>query len=120
MTATLNKEQILAANDLRIEFVDCPEWGGKVGVRIMTGRARDMWEQAMLNRTQTGKPTDLKDARAELLVATLCDDAGVSIFGIADIETLTLKSSVPIDRLIDKAQLINGLRNQDVEDAAKN
>jgi hypothetical protein len=38
---TLSADAILAADDIVTEAVDCPEWGGKVLVKAMTGAERD-------------------------------------------------------------------------------
>ena len=37
----LNREQILAANDVKTRIVDVPEWGGSVIVRGLTSLERD-------------------------------------------------------------------------------
>ena len=38
----------LCANDLQIEDVDIPEWGGAVRVSSFTGRERDAFEVSMV------------------------------------------------------------------------
>ena len=120
MTATLTKDQIIAAVDSKIELADVPEWGGSVYVRIMSGAARDLWEQRIYARQDDDGEVAFTNNRAELLVQTLCDANGEPIFELGDIECLSKKSSVPLDRLVDVARRLNALRAEDVEDAVKN
>jgi len=44
----LSKTAILAANDLKSEDIEVPEWGGAVRVRSFTGRERDAFEASMV------------------------------------------------------------------------
>ena len=39
------RESIIAANDLKRESVEVPEWGVTVYVRTMTGEERDQYEE---------------------------------------------------------------------------
>jgi len=50
---TLNKEQILRADDLKTEEVDVPEWGGSVRVRVLTGTERDAFESSIYDSCVT-------------------------------------------------------------------
>ena len=120
MTETLTKEQIFDAVDSDIELVNVSEWDGYVYVRIMSGAARDLWEQRIYARQDDDGEVSFSNNRAELLVQTLCDADGEPIFEIGDIEALSRKSSVPLDRLCDIARRLNALRPEDIEEAAKN
>ena len=44
----LSREDIAQADDIVIEAVDVPEWGGTVLVKGMTGAERDRFEISML------------------------------------------------------------------------
>ena len=46
----LNREAILAAEDLPRELVEVPEWGGAVYVRALTGAERDQFEASKIGR----------------------------------------------------------------------
>ena len=57
MGALLTKEQMLAADDIKSERVEVPEWGGDVMVRGLTGTQRDAWEASMsVRRRQDDGP----------------------------------------------------------------
>jgi len=118
--AGLTREQILAAVDLKIEAVEVPEWGGKVYIRNLTGKARDRFEASRFK--MRGKEVELiqENTRATLLAATICNAEGVLQFTPADLDALGEKSGELLDRLFDVAQRISGLRKEDVEIRSKN
>lgn len=126
----LTKDQIKAAQDLRRERVEVPEWGGYLFIRRMTGAERDDWEndaadradaEARLARSEK-RPYDWKRVaamtRARVVAWTACDDEGNAIFGKteADVVALSEKSGDVLDRLFTVAMGINGLSRRDVED----
>lgn len=114
MKPVLTREAILAAQDLRRERVEVPEWGGDVFVRTMTGTERDEFEEFLLKAKARGM-------RAELVARTLTDEAGVRLFQKAeDIELLGGKASAALDRLFTVAQRLNGFSQQDIEDLEGN
>ncbi|OYD65956.1 UNVERIFIED_ORG: hypothetical protein BDU10_8607 [Burkholderia sp. CF145] len=122
MSRILTKSDILAADDLKTETVDVPEWGGAVIVRMMTGTQRDAYEASLMKRDGDGKyRVDTVNMRTKLLVHTVVDEAGRSLFdGDADVLELAGKSSAAIERLFTVAQRLNGLAADSVENAEKN
>lgn len=110
----LNKDAIFAAADMPTEAVACPEWGGTVHVRTMSGTERDAFEASMLDAKGKGV-SNLANIRARLLVRTLCDEGGNRLFADADADALGTKSAKVLDRLFDVAQRVNGLGAKDVE-----
>lgn len=128
--ACLSKDKIQAANDVKMEKVLVPEWAdgdpeAYVMVRTMTAGQRDKWEESNLVRTGDGRKlenyqTNLKDYRARLCVASMCDDEGQHLFTMSDVEILSSKSSEPIDRIVAVSQRINGLTSKEIEAAEKN
>lgn len=113
---SLTREQILTANDAKVEVVEVPEWGGSVCVRMMNGTERDLYERAMYDKSKIGQLGE--NARAHLLSLTICDDQGVLLFAPKDIDALGRKSSIALERCVKVAQRLNKLES--VEDAAKN
>ncbi|SOZ99450.1 conserved hypothetical protein [Cupriavidus taiwanensis] len=117
----LSKEQILAADDIKTEIVDVPEWGGSVIIRMMSGTARDAYEASMVGFKNGQRVADLTNMRAKLVAATLVDESGEPLFADeADIVALAAKSASALERLFKVAQRINGLGNDSVEEAQKN
>lgn len=113
---SLTREQILAADDSRIEAVDVPEWGGQVFVRMMSGAERDAYERAMYDKSKLGQLGE--NARAHLASLTVCDEGGNLLFSQKDVEALGRKSSAALERVVKVSQRLNKLES--VEDAAKN
>lgn len=113
----LNRDAILAAQDLKFEDVDVPEWGGPVRVRVMTGAERDSYSNDLLDAS--GK-FDAKAYRAKLLARCLVDDTGARLFTDDQVIELQNKSAAVIDRLFSVADRINGVNNAAVDEAAKN
>lgn len=115
----LDKEAILASDDLPKETVAVPEWGGDVIVRSMTGSERDSFEQAVYG----GKTANLKNVRARLCALTMVDDNGERLFPSAesaDLDALGKKSAKALDRVFAAAKDLNGLSEKDVDDLAGN
>lgn len=115
MSKYLTAETILNAEDFRYEDVECPEWGGTVRVRSLSGGQRSVITQ----RAQDKATEDLE----ELLVVMGCvDETGNRIFTNKDIDKLKKKSNTPISRISKKIMKLSGIGNagEMVEDAKKN
>lgn len=115
MSKYLTAESILNAEDFRYEDVECPEWGGTVRVRSLSGGQRSVITQ----RVQDKATEDLE----ELLVVMGCvDETGNRIFTNKDIDKLKKKSNTPISRISKKIMELSGIGNagEMVEDAKKN
>ena len=116
----LTRDAILQAQDLQYEDVDVPEWGGTVRVRTLTGRERDAFEQSVVEQKGKNTKTNLRNIRAKLVALTVIDGEGKRMFNTSDIELLGEKSANALDRLFDAARRLSGLRDEDVEELAKN
>jgi hypothetical protein len=114
--AILNKEAILSAVDLKKELVKVPEWGGEVYISMMTGEARDAWEQGLVG----GKGANLDNIRARLVSFTAVDEQGKRIFNNDDAIALGQKSATALERCVKVAQRLNRLTEQDLDDLVKN
>lgn len=116
----LTKDQILKANDLPIEVLDVPEWGGSVRVRTVTAQEKDAWEQSL----QTGKgrniQLDLGNVRAKLVALTVVDDHGKRLFTDKDVLALGQKGAKAMSRVYDAASKLNGISEEDLETIVKN
>ena len=115
----LTKDDILAAQDCRIEQVSVPEWGGHVFVRMMTGAERDSFETAWTS-AKSGGQVGLANFRARMAVLTLSDEAGKPLFSERDILALSAKSAAALDRVMDVAMRLNRMGDKDVEDLVGN
>lgn len=111
----LTRDAILKSASLKTETVSVPEWGGDVIVATMTGTARDEWEQSLV--TKGGK---LENVRAKLVAATAIGEDGERLFSASDVVELGKQSSAALDRVARVAQKLNGLTNDELEDAKGN
>ena len=118
--ALLTRDAILAAGDIKSEDVDVPEWGGTVRVAVMSGTARDAWEQALVIREGAKSRPNLANVRARLVAATVVDEAGAPLFSAADVAALGAKSAAALDRVCNVSQRLNGLGTAALESAAGN
>ena len=111
----LNAESILAAEDFKYAEVECPEWGGTVRVRSLSGGQR-----AQITQRVNDKQLDELD---ELLAVMACvDEDGSRIFTNKDIVSLKKKSAAVVTRIAKKVLEISGIGNEagEVDEAKKN
>jgi len=117
----LTREQILACEDIVYEEVEVPEWGGTVLVKSLTGAERDWLEMSVL---QEKKPKDttanMMNFRAKLASLSICDEKHVRLFTEKDVEALTGKSAIALQRVFNVAQRLSGLTAEDAEQLTKN
>ena len=118
--STLKRDDILKAQDIKIELVPVPEWGGDVYVKGMTGRERDQFE-ASLVEMRGGRTTHIKleNVRAKLVALTTCDESGERLFTSKDAEELGKKSASALQRLFEVSQHLSGLTPADVDELVK-
>ena len=118
--ATLGRNEILEAKDLKKEEVNVPEWGGTVFIRTMRADERDAYELSCYDSREESGGKHQQHIRARLLVYTVCDEAGVRMFSEADLDALGAKSAKASDRLFAVAQKLNGIGDDDIEELEKN
>ncbi|GIV86631.1 MAG: hypothetical protein KatS3mg054_0660 [Chloroflexus sp.] len=116
----LNREQILAANDINHEVVEVPEWGGAVRVRGLTALERDRLMATFFDLEGGGRIKAEKTAEYRVALAALgiVDEDGKRMFGDDDIAALGAKSPQAIERIADAVARLSGLT--DVEELEKN
>ena len=108
---------IFASNDLPMELVNVPEWGGHVYVRTWMGHERDAFDISIEGNT---KEERLHSFRARVAVMATCDEAGNLLFSLSDIEALTLKSGVALDRIFEVGKRLNGLGADEQKELVEN
>jgi hypothetical protein len=113
----LNRDAILKADDLRVEEVEVPEWGGVVALRELKGSERDSFEADSLDENQK---VSMKNVRARLIALSAVDDKGERIFSQKDAIKLGSKSATALNRLFEVACRLSGITEADVEELEKN
>ncbi len=117
----LSAADILGANDLKTELVACPEWGGDVCLKSMTGLERDRFELGMTKKGKNGKrENDTDNLRAKLVAACAVDEKGKQLFTEAQALELGAKNAKALDRCFDAASALNGMFEADIKVAEKN
>ncbi|MEU8264913.1 hypothetical protein AB0C02_30405 [Micromonospora sp. NPDC048999] len=111
----LNRDAILGAEDRSYDVVDCPEWGGAVRIRSITGAQRDAYEQSLIQQRGGNRQMNMRNARAKLIVLCAVDEHGTSLFSEQDVNALGRKNAKPLDRLFDACKVIAGLTEDDVD-----
>lgn len=105
---SLDKSLILAADDVKLEKISVPEWGGDVYLKVLSGTERDQFEESYSEQK-------LKNFRVRFLLMTLCDENAARLFGDGDAALLGKKSAIVIGRLFEKGWALNAFREADVD-----
>jgi hypothetical protein len=120
----LTRDAILAADDLKHEDVEVPEWGGTVRVRELTATERDQVESGTVNLSvgADGKPqadvnqSIMESFRARLAAYSIIDEAGARLFTDQDMILLGRKSSSAMQRVFNVAMRLSAFTQGDVEE----
>lgn len=118
--AILTHDQIMNAEDVQIEEVKVPEWGGEVMVRGMTGRERDKFEADSMKGRGKGRDVDMANFRARLCARCMVDEAGNRLFADSEVSFLGNKSAAALQRVFNKAMELCGMRDEDVDELVGN
>lgn len=105
----LDSKSILAANDVRLEKVNVPEWGGDVYLKVISGTDRDRFEESWSEQR-------MKAFRIRFLLLTLCSEDGERLFSDEQADALGKKSSIVINRLFDAAWKLNAFTQEAVDE----
>lgn len=113
----LNLDQILNIDDVEVEEIEIPEWGGTVRVKAMTGAERDKYLKMVMGKDN--KP-DIKGIFVKLVVMTVVDEDNKLIFNNGHMDMLNTKSAKALERIANVSMRLAGLTTADVEEAVKN
>lgn len=116
----LGRDAILAAQDIAIETVEVPEWGGSVIVKGMSGEQRDAFEASVVSERGGKAEVDMRNLRAKFVARCVVDEKGARLFADEDVPALARKSGAVLDRLFEVGQRLAGMRPADVEALAGN
>lgn len=112
----LSKEAIFGADDRRYEDVPCPEWGGTVRLRSLTGSERDAYEASIEKQVGNKVVRDVRNFRARLVVLSAINEDGTPLFERNDVVALSNRSAAALDRLFDVACRLSGISDDDVKE----
>ena len=116
MTITLKRDDILKVQDIKVEKVHVPEWGGDVYIKGMNGMERDAFEASVVQMRGKGTNVDMSNIRAKLAAQTICDENGERLFTDADIKALGKKSASALQRVFEVAQKLSGIGDDAIQE----
>lgn len=120
MGKLLARDEILSVQDLPVERVEVPEWGGDVLMRGLTAAERDAFEQSVIEMQGKSAKVKMQNLRAKLVALSIVDEDGNRLFTQADAEALGKKSGAVMSRLFEVAQRLSGMGDKDVEELVGN
>lgn len=96
-----------------------------VFVRQMTGHEKSIWELSQVQKSGLGKKATydvtLDDYRAKLAVVCVCDENGELLFKPEDYKLLSYNiSASKLEKIVDVAQRLNAISEEDREEIVKN
>jgi len=109
----LTREAILAADDLKRQELDIPEWGDKVFIQMMTAKDRDSFEETRQNNPYS-------NLRAAMAIKTVVDQDGKRLFTDDDLDALGAKCAKALSRVFNVAIEMNHFTEEDVQELEKN
>lgn len=118
--AVLGRAAILEAPDLPEQWVEVPEWKGRVLVRGMTAAERDRYETGSLKGKGRNREVNLANLRARLVVLCTVDENRERLFQDADADKLGKKSALAVNRIFEIARKLSGMTEDDLEEMAGN
>lgn len=111
------RSKILAANDIRSEVVEIPEWDVSVEVRSMT--AADRARIIELAAAEDGRVGVGAMYLETVLVSVYDPETGERLFGDADRDAVMGKSAAAIDRLATIGMRLSGIDTEAQENAKR-
>lgn len=113
----LSREQILAADDIKDEYVSVPEWGGTVRVQGLTGAQRDAFEVSLIEQKKgKSQEVNLRNLRAKMVSWSIVNDLGNRLFSDHDVNELGQKSAKALQRVFKVARELSGIDEEDIDE----
>lgn len=116
----LSKEAILAAEDLPMEEVFVPQWGGSVLVRGLTAKQRGMFTRELVDQRKGGNVLRLEQIQIRLCAMSIVQENGNRMFSDNDMAALAAKSAGALQIIFEVAQRLSGLSDEQVEELQGN
>ena len=112
------REDILGFNDKKFVVFPIPEWNmANTTIIVMDGLSRDKWETQIYERAENRSKQSNRGLFACLVIG---DSEGKRLFNDSDVEALSQKSGIVLDRILAEGLKLNKLRAEDIEELSKN
>ena len=108
------RDQFLKKVEVPVSKVEVPEMGLTVYVKGMTAKERTQFEVGMMTN---GKKSlrKMQLFRELLVIKCCCDENGNLLFTKDDIDQIGELPATIIERIVDEAQAVSGMKDEDVE-----
>jgi|APSaa5957512622_1039677.scaffolds.fasta_scaffold55593_3 hypothetical protein len=116
----LSKKDIQKVDDIQIEVVEVPEWGGSVRVKGLGGLEGDLYTKSLVKGKGKKANVDLDNMTAKLVARCLVDDKGKRMFNQMEVAELGQKSAAALKRIYKVAAVLSGIDEEEQEDILKN
>lgn len=103
------RKRLMGANDTKVQPIEVPEWGGTYYVRVLSGKDRESFEEALSAEQR------MKNFRIRFLLLALCDEDGKRVLGDGDTDVLGDRNSVTLNRVFEQAWTINAFTKEAVD-----
>lgn len=118
----LTREQFLKPAAVPVEEVKLPELGDDVYVNVhgMTAKERNAFESQF--QTSSGKPNKsrMQEVRQRLVAACCRDESGARLFEPSDVDAIGEQSAAVVERIVNVAMRLCGMKDVDIEELAGN
>lgn len=115
----LTFDEIVAANDIQYDYVEVPEWGGRLRVKSLTGEERSKVFAAI--RAHGKQIHDDDEAAsifyARVIAASAVDEDDKLVIGQKNALALTKKNAAALTRVFKVCARLSGLGDDEIEKA---
>lgn len=125
----LTLDLVKSSEDIKTELVPVPEWAPKgtdpkdafMRIRVMSGEKRQHWDELRARiQKEDGDDGWITHAASRFAVLVCCKPDLSPLFTESDINWLTHKSSLPLDRIWSRGLRLNGGDAKTIEEMEKN
>ena len=114
------KNDIQKNDDIQIEVVKVPEWGGSVLVMGLGGLERDKYTKSLVKGKGKKAQVNLENMTAKLCALCMVDENGKRLFNNMEIGELGQKSAAALSRVFKVASRLSGLDEEEQDEILKN
>jgi len=118
----ITREQFLKPMPRQKVDVQLPELGNGAVVPVwsLTAKERAQFERDMMNKSGKTSDARMREVRERLVVACCRTDDGEPIFTLADVQAIGEQNAKLVERIVDAAMTLIGMKAPDLEELAKN
>jgi hypothetical protein len=121
----LTRDEILKTNDIQVNEIEVPEWGGSVFIKQLTRAQQDSYLKMQMGKTRMKQDTRAKNQEiigaelyghdAYLCSRGICDENGKAIFKDSDIQSLKKKNGAVIGRIAKEIIAFSDMAGDDID-----